>query len=217
MTAFSPTLPPGTLFLAHLWHKALKKWVSSVLVTDGVIGGLRPWRAPPVLELYDSMPEKSLFPMYSVGTHLKAPWGRVALSLVLTLCFQLEFSSTPKLLQNFPKPCCRRKEKANYLQLAQRSPQNSKRSFRQFWEKKKQCLWEKTENTDTKKSVLRCHIIFGKLLVSVWKLPEVWQCPTDVHIWQCSVSSTCWHTCVSSAHFQGIKAVEKWSSSILTW
>lgn len=99
MTAFSPTLPPGTLFLAHLWHKALKKWVSSVLVTDGVIGGLRPWRAPPVLELYDSMPEKSLFPMYSLGTHLKAPWGRVALSLVLTLCFQLEFSSTPKLPQ----------------------------------------------------------------------------------------------------------------------
>lgn len=87
----------------------------------------------------------------------------------------------------------------------------------QLWEKINSVSEKKQlENTDRKKkSVLRYHKIFGKLLVSVWKLLEVTQSPTDVHMWQC-VSSTCWHTCASIAHFQWIKTAQKWGSSILT-
>lgn len=139
--------------------------------------------------------KKTIFPIYSLGIHLKASTclGRVALSGALTL----DSNWSSPVLQNLPKQCCRKKEKANYLQLAQRILLNSKRHFRLSALGGKQILLLRKRTVRKhwyKKSVLRCHKIFGKLLVSVWKLLEVTESQTDVHIWQC-VSSTCWHTC----------------------
>lgn len=80
--------------------------------------------------------------MYSLGTHLQDPLGRTAFSWALTLCFQPEFSYTPKP----PKRHCRKKKKAKHLQLAQRSLWNSKRHFilSALGEKKISVSWDKT-------------------------------------------------------------------------
>lgn len=124
------------------------------------------------------------------------------------------------ILQNHPNGTAGRKKKQSTCSWLREVYETVKgTSSYQLWEKKKLVFLEikQLQNTDAKKVVQRCHKIFGKLLVSVWKLLGAWQSPTDVHIWQCSVSSTCWHTCASLAHFQWTKTVEKWSSSILTW